>query len=125
MPNEEWILVQKKKLRNRFIGSRGKADVGQNSNFRAADVMIPLFIYNVSKETSVCDIKNYVMQKSNMTVKVLKVAMKMTKDYNSFKLFVPKLKLNHFLSDDFWPQGVAYRRFIDFVRNKKDGDNST
>lgn len=125
VPNEEWILVQKKKLRNRFVGSRGKADVGLNSNFRAADVMIPLFIYNVSKETSVSDIENYVMKKSNMTVKVQKIAMKMTKDYSSFKLFVPKLKLNLFLSDDFWPEGVAYRRFIDFFRNKKDGDSST
>lgn len=119
VPNDEWIRVQRKKLRNRFTGSRGKADVGSNNNFKAADVKIPLFIYNVSKETSMCDIENYIRKKSNMTVVVQKVDMKMTKDYNSYKVFVPKDNLKLFLSDDFWPNGVAYRRFFDFSRNKR------
>ncbi|KAF9799367.1 hypothetical protein SFRURICE_015012 [Spodoptera frugiperda] len=40
--------------------------------------------------------------------------MKVPKLYDAYKILVPKNKLKTFLNDDFWPEGVAYRRFVNF-----------
>jgi ribosomal protein S15P/S13E len=119
VPNEEWIQVQRKRLRNRFSGHRGKAFSEPGNNFRAAEIKIPLFIYNVAKGVSVSDITGYIKNKCQVDVNVEKVKMRIAKDYESYKVFVPKYKLNIFMSEDFWPEGVAYRRFIDFKYREK------
>ncbi|XP_073947100.1 uncharacterized protein [Choristoneura fumiferana] len=114
---DEWVKVQRKRLKNRFMGHQGKAIVSSDTKFRAADIRVPLYIYNVSKEVSVCDIVGYIKSKSNITVTLDKVTMKMEKDYDAYKVFVPKLKIGIFLKDDFWPDGIAYRRFVNFKKN--------
>lgn len=119
--NEEWIRVERKRRRNRFIGNKGRAILEPGNNFKAADTKIPVYIYNVAKGVSVCDITGYIKKKSDIDVCVEKINMKIEKDYESFKIFVPKHKLEIFMSDDFWPEGVAYRRFIDF-RNRDKGN---
>ncbi|XP_022817980.1 uncharacterized protein LOC111350583 [Spodoptera litura] len=115
--DDGFILVQRKRLRNRFQGKVGKGNVDITSNFRAADVKVPIYIYNVSKETSTSDIKKYVTSKINIDIDLQKMNMKIAKDYNAYKIFVPKNKLNVFLRDDFWPSGVMFRRFVDFSHN--------
>lgn len=114
--NEEWTLIQRKRLRNRFVGKPGTASVGIDSKFKAADNKMPLYIYNVSKNTSVCDIITYIKNKTNVDIQLEKMNMKSTKDYAAYKVFVPKHKMNIFLSDDLWPDGVLYRRFVDFTQ---------
>ncbi|KAJ8727230.1 hypothetical protein PYW08_015627 [Mythimna loreyi] len=115
--DKEWTLVQRKRLRNRFIASRGKAVSSSNSNFKAADIKIPIYIYNVAKDVPVCDILSYIASKTDVTVHLEKMSMKVPKSYDAYKVLVPKHKLETFLNDDFWPEGVAYRRFVNF--NKK------
>lgn len=117
-PREEgYIVVQKKRLRNRFLGKTGTAMVDTGSNFKAADNKVPIYIYNVSKETTVCDIKQYLKTKTNLDIDLEKMNMRMTKDYNAFKIFVPNSKVEIFLNDNFWPEGVNYRRFVQFNRS--------
>lgn len=111
---DDWIRVQRRKHRNRFIGQRGKANLDPESRFRAAETMIPLYVYNVAKDLSEEDICNYIKKKSTLEVKVVKMNMKIEKDYDSYKISVPKHKIEIFMSNDFWPDGIAYRRFIDF-----------
>lgn len=112
-----FILVQKKRLKNRFQGKIGKGSVDISSNFKAADIKVPIYIYKVSKETTECDIKKYVTSKINIDIDLQKMNMKVTKDYNAYKIFVPKNKIDVFLNDDFWPNGVMFRRFVDFTHN--------
>lgn len=116
---DQWIQVQRKKLRNRFSGYRGKAILEPGDNFKAAEINVPLYIYNVAKGVSVSDINDYIKKKSKLNVNVEKMKMKTTKDYESYKIFVPKYKLDLFMTDTFWPEGVAYRRFIDFKYREK------
>lgn len=114
---EEWKLVQKKRFRNRFLGKTGKAIVDESTNFKAADIKTPIYIYNVSTETSVSDIKEYINNKTNLDLHLEKMNMKTAKVYNAYIVYVPKHKIDMFLNDDFWPNGVLYRRFVDFNRN--------
>ncbi|XP_049886854.1 uncharacterized protein LOC126381425 [Pectinophora gossypiella] len=71
--SDEWIRVQRKSLRNRFTGKRGKAILETTSNFKAAEIKIPVYIYNVAKSASVCDITDYIMKKTNIEVKIEKM----------------------------------------------------
>lgn len=120
-PSDQWVRVQNKRLRNRFVGKRGKAIPEPGSNFIAAETKVPIYIYNVAKGVSVCDIRTYIMKKTNVDVKIEQMNTKLDKDYESYKIFIPKCSLQRFLSDDFWPKGVAYRRFINIIRRDKEG----
>ncbi|XP_026333238.1 uncharacterized protein LOC113240203 [Hyposmocoma kahamanoa] len=112
--DEEWTLVQKKRLRNRFVGKSGKAIVDADSRFRAADSSVPIFIYNISKEASACDIKSYIKSSTNLDLQLEKINMKIAKEYDAYKVYVPKSKLEVLLNDNFWPDGILYRRFVEF-----------
>ncbi|XP_045502142.1 uncharacterized protein LOC123699265 [Colias croceus] len=118
-PSDQWVRVQNKRSRNRFVGKRGKAESEPGSNFKAAETKVPMYIYNVAKGVSVCDIHTYIRKKTNIDVTIEKMGMKLAKDYESYKIFVPKHSLINFLNDDFWPKGVAYRRFINIIRRDK------
>ncbi|XP_045457801.1 uncharacterized protein LOC123668052 [Melitaea cinxia] len=113
----EWQQVQRKKYRNRFTGNKGKAVVQPENNFRAADISVPIYIYNVSKQTTEEDIFNYIKNKTSLDIKLTKWNMRHDKAYCAFKIFVPQYKLETFLCEDFWPEGISFRRFISFHRN--------
>ncbi|KAJ0171734.1 hypothetical protein K1T71_012497 [Dendrolimus kikuchii] len=117
--DENWKTVQRKRYRNRFVGKMGKAC--SEGNFKAAEVKIPLFISNVSKDTLEKDISEYIEKKTSVVVQLEKIDMKTEKPYNAFKLFVPKHKVDMFLEDDIWPEGISFRRFVFF----KKGTNAT
>lgn len=123
--NSEWTLIQKKRLRNRFVGNRGNAVVRADEKFKAADVKTPIYIYDVAKNVAIKDIASYIENKSGLNVVIVQMKMKLQKEYNAFKIFVPKHKLSLFLSDDFWPKDIAYRRFIEFHDKSNVVNNST
>lgn len=115
-PNKtnEWTEVQRKRYRNRFIGKKGSAVTTSDSKFKAADLKVPLFINNVDKGTSPTDIADYIKEKTQVPVSLEKIEMKQQKLYDAYKIFVPKHKIDLFLEDQMWPEGVTFRRFIDF-----------
>lgn len=114
--NDGWTLVQRNK---RFKGNKGKAIVNSEEKFKAADIKLPIYIYNVDKGVSEEDIIMYIKDKSNLQVTVEKMNMKKAKEYNSYKVFVPRTSEDLFLNNEFWPDGISYRRFIYFKKNNK------
>lgn len=120
--NGEWQIVQSKtSKRYKLIGQKGRASTAPDIKFKAANVMVPLFISNVSKETSDQDIISYIKDRTNETVSLKMIKIKSNKKYNAYKLFVTKTKLNLFLNDEFWPDGITFRRFVHFMyKNKQD-----
>lgn len=116
-PTEDWILVQRKRLRNRFVGMKGKANTAPECNFKAAEVRIPFYIYNIDKASSMVDIANYINCKTGLEVKLQQVNMKLDKQYVAYKFLIPREKLSVFMDENLWPSGVSFRRFVSF--NKK------
>jgi hypothetical protein len=119
----DWTVVQSKKFKNRFNGKTGRATSADIGNFRAAEYKIPLFISNVNKETTDNDICEYIHKMTKESVQLEKINMKTDRPYNAFKLFVTKHKMNVFLDDKLWPEGIRFRRFI-YFKTKKDRDSS-
>lgn len=112
-----WILVHRNNRNKRFAGKMGKAVIQPDAKFKAAEEMVPLYISNVLKGLSNEDIVKYIKEKCNLHVKVEKMSMKVEKEYDSYKVFIPKHKEEFFMNDEFWPEVVSYRRFIHFRVN--------
>lgn len=113
-PNEQWVVAQRKRLRNRFSTLEGKARTNSGEKFRAADIRVPLFINNVDRNTSENDISDYIFGKTQVRVTLQKIRAKVQRQYNAYKMLVPSTKLSDFLEDALWPEGVAVRKFIEF-----------
>lgn len=117
IPDSEWVTVQKKRIKNRFMEPcKGKAQTEPEVKFKAANIKVPLFINNVDKQTSEKDIIDYIIQKTNVVVTLKKINMMKQKHYNAYKIFVPHTKLSVFLEDQLWPEGIQFRRFIYYNR---------
>lgn len=116
--SEEWIRVQRKRLRNRFISQKGSALVepGDIVKFKAADTKVPLFISNVHKDVDEQDIINYIYEKTQERVSLVKIKMTRQRDYSAYKLFVAKYKVDTFLDENLWPPGISFRRFVNFFK---------
>lgn len=118
-----WTIVQKKKPKYKFAGSRGKAASDVDMKFKAAEINIPLFISRVAKEVTDSDIADYILSKTQTAVTIKKIIMQKERNYNAFKIFVPHHKLAMFLDDSLWPEGVSFRRFVYFNKTKKAENN--
>lgn len=116
----EWkIVTYKKQTRNRFISNQGKAASEPNSKFRAASAKkIPLFISNISKETTEQDIVEYIRCKTQTEVNLTKVLSKTNRSYDSYLFYVDSFKVSLFLNEEIWPKGICFRKYVVF--SKKD-----
>lgn len=117
---EKWNLVSNKKRKKpTSIGKIGKAYVGPSEKFKAAVIKVPLFISNVCKNTNESDIIAYIKDSTQEDVILFKINRKTEKRYNSFKLYVPITKLELFLDNKFWPDGITFRRFVNETSHSK------
>ncbi|KAJ0179558.1 hypothetical protein K1T71_005270 [Dendrolimus kikuchii] len=117
--NDNWIQIQRKRYRNRTHGITGKALINPNDKFKPAEQKVPLFVSNVHKDTSEDDVIQYILNKTNEKVILQKIKMKQEKTYNAYKILVTKYKLDIFLKDDIWPQGVTCRRFMPYKSHEQ------
>ncbi|CAH2085982.1 unnamed protein product [Euphydryas editha] len=111
----EWIIVtnKRKKNSNRYGNKIGSAI--QTSNFKSADLKVPIFITNVHKDTKPESISEYVYKQTNEKISLIKISQRKERGYNAFKIFVPRHKLYMFLNEKLWPEGIIFRRFVNFI----------
>lgn len=115
--DEDWQIVHRKRRQNRFLGRKGTCTVIESS-FKAANTSVPIFINNVHQETCEKDIVSYIKSKTNVEVTLHKIISKQQREYNSYKIYVPKNKLSLFLECNLWPDGIKFRRFIEFSKRQ-------
>lgn len=114
---DDWIRVNKKK--KRFRGMRGTASVDTGTKLKAADIQIPLYIYNISKENTERDVAEYVYAKTQINIVPEKINMKSSRDYNSFKFYVLRSKMSLFMDNSLWPEGIYFRKYFLFGNRNK------
>lgn len=108
---EKWAVVQRRRYRNRFLGNKGNASILDN-NFVAAEKWTPLYISNVKKGTALEYISEYIKGKTGLGLRLEKLNMKDEKQYDSYRLFVPDNEVEKFLSCEFWPKGITFRKYV-------------
>ena len=114
---DDWIRVNKKK--KRFRGMRGTASVDTGTKLKAADIQIPLYIYNISKENTERDVAEYVYAKTQINIVPEKINMKSSRDNNSFKFYVLRSKMSLFMDNSLWPEGIYFRKYFLFGNRNK------
>ncbi|XP_045769754.1 uncharacterized protein LOC123870472 [Maniola jurtina] len=122
----EWNVVQRRKPKTRSYRYQGVAGVSndENCNFKAADRKVPIFITMIHKDTTEKDIMDYVYNKTKEHINLEKISfLRGNKDYNAYKFFVSERKIEIFLDATLWPEGVIFRRFVNFKRNNRIGAN--
>lgn len=117
---EGWQSVSYRRKHNmnyRYHGSAGSAR-DNAGKFKAAVKNVPIFITKVHKDTTEQDIADYVYQKTEEVITLERIVLKYPKPYNAFKFLVAESKLSLFLNSGLWPEGVIFRRFVNFkLRN--------
>lgn len=110
-----WEIVSHKKKHhlNRYIGKSGKA-TDSECNFKAADRKTPIFITNIHSDTTEEDIIKYISNKTDEIVSLEKINMKRDKGHKAYKFLVSESKLSLYLDEYIWPQGIVFRRFVNY-----------
>lgn len=98
-----------------------------NSKLQVAELPVSIYVSRLSKATTAKNIKEHIVDMGEVCLDVQLLAQKNETSFNSFKVIIPKNKINVFLANNFWPEGIKYRlfreRFIDV--SAKGVDNET
>lgn len=120
-----WVKVQRKRYRNKVESVRGKASILSCDKFKAADLRTALFVSNVHKDTADTDITDYIFSKTKVQIILHKIKSKQERSYHAYKVMVPRHKLDVFLDDKLWPDGITCRRFMPYKKLDERRDLST
>lgn len=122
-PDQGWKDFQRRKLRNRLEGVKGRAVVRPDDKFKPAEIKTSLFLSNVHKDTSETDIAEYILFKTKQKITLQKIKMKTEKPYNAYKIIVNRDALDIFLNNEnIWPDGVTCRRFRPYRTTVPNGE---
>ncbi|XP_028174970.1 uncharacterized protein LOC114363449 [Ostrinia furnacalis] len=114
--SENWQTVSKRKKTNyRYRGTAGISR-DMEGKFKAADIQVPIFITKIHKDTTEKDIQEYIYRKTKEMINLEKISFKQDRDHSAYKFFVSEHKLPVFLDNKLWPQGILFRRFVNFKR---------
>lgn len=123
--DEGWQRVsqRRKPWKYRYLGTAGISRDSEGK-FKAAEKKVPIFITKVHKSTTEKDITEYIYEKTRENIALQKISFRYEREHNAYKFFVAEHKLTLFLDNKLWPQGVIFRRFVNFKPRKLNGVNS-
>ncbi|XP_063634591.1 uncharacterized protein LOC134805213 [Cydia splendana] len=107
--NDSFITVERKKRKKIYSNLTGTAQ--GSSKLQLADLTSFVYVSRLNKSTTVDNIMDYVKDKGEECFKIDLLTQRHDTDFCSFKLSVPRRKLDTFLSKEFWPEGVKFRLF--------------
>lgn len=108
---EGFIKVERKKKKPSGRNNCGTAPIGTTPLLRPAVPSTPLYVSRLHWSTKVEEVVDYVRSKSNFTLRVERLQSHHKSNFNSFVIRVPTHHLSTFMKEDFWPQGIVFRRF--------------
>lgn len=123
--SQGWQTVSsRRKVPNyRYLGNKGNCKDYQGK-FKAVEKRYPIFITKIHKDTSEKDITDYIFEKTKQLITLEKITFRQEREHNAYKFFVPEEKLSLFLDSELWPQGIIFRRFVNFKPRKPNGVNA-
>lgn len=122
---EKWQKVVYRKKQNKYRYS-GKSGIARDleCTFRAADKKIPMFITNVHISATERDIINHIYNKTQERVFLEKINMKVERGHKAYKFMISESNLSIYMDESFWPEGVLFRRFVNFKHKKTNAADS-
>ncbi|PZC82043.1 hypothetical protein B5X24_HaOG211599 [Helicoverpa armigera] len=109
--DDGFVMVQRRKRRQRTNKNRCGAAVEPNTKIRAAKPNTPVYISRLHYTTKAEDIVEYVRQKLKYAPRVQLLESRHNANFKAFVVRVPTCFLHLVLDENFWPQDVVFRRF--------------
>lgn len=110
--NDGFTIVQNKKrrLKTNMCGTATGP-----SKIQVAELSSAVYISRLTKTTTIDDIKEHIQDMGETCRDVILLTQQKETEFNSYKVIIPKSKLSTYLSNTFWPEGVRYRLFREFI----------
>lgn len=102
----EYKKNKRPKYNKNMIGMSQKASV-----LEVAESTTAVYISRLKKHIQADKIKEHIQSRDVECHSVQLLEQRYRTNFNSFKAVIPTEKLKTFLSVDFWPKGIKYRRF--------------
>ncbi|KAM3962080.1 uncharacterized protein ACR2FA_003763 [Aphomia sociella] len=109
--DEEGFVTKIKKRKPVSRNLCGTASTGPNHLLRPEIKSTQLYVSRVHWSTKVEEVVDYIRKKSNFTLRVERLESRHKVNFSSFVVSVPTHHLATFMKEDFWPQGVVFRKF--------------
>ncbi|XP_045494151.1 uncharacterized protein LOC123693195 [Colias croceus] len=118
LDEEGFTKVEKRKKKKKPSSNKcGTAPTGNNHLLRPAIPTTQLYVSRLHHSTQASDVVEYVRVKTKFIVRVQRLEPRNNLNFNSFVVRVPSEQLSIFMSEEFWPRGVVFRRFRGRLRN--------
>lgn len=102
--------------KNKFRDIRKKNNLGKatltSDKIKIAPKLSYIYASRFESETTEENIRDFIEESGHTVVKVEKLKPYKETSFSSFKITIRQAFENHFLSEDFWPLGVEYRRYV-------------
>ena len=108
---EGFIKVERKKKKRSIRNHRGTAPVQQGQQLRGETPTTQLYVSRAHWSTKVEDVVDYISEKISFKLRVERLEPRHKVSFSSFVVRVPTHYLSTFMKEDFWPQGVVFRKF--------------
>lgn len=108
---EGFIKVERRKKKPASRNHHGNAPVGLEPSLRPEVRTTQLYVSRLHWSTKVEELVDFVRRKSKFTLRVERLASRHKVNFSSFVVRVPTHHLETFMKEDFWPQGVVFRKF--------------
>lgn len=118
------VSHRKKPMKYRYLGTTGISR-GTEGNFKAAVRKVPILITKVHKDSTERDIAKYIFEKTRENIVLERIDAKYDREYNSYKFFISENQLTVFLDRKLWPEGIIFRRFVNFKTRKMNDTNKS
>lgn len=105
---KDFITVVHKK-RKKILNIRGTLE--NSHRLRVAETLSAIYVSRFTKDITEVDIKGHVSDMGEECHSVTLLKQNRATSFNSFKIEVPSCKINKFLSGEFWPVGLVFRRY--------------
>jgi hypothetical protein len=101
--------VRRRKGKKKHVNMRGT--LSSNGKIQAAEPHCSIYVSRTRKHITETDIMEHISDIGEQYESVQQLKQYQETTFNSFKVTILASKLDKFLSTDFWPKGIVYRRF--------------
>lgn len=122
----ETVVNKKKQHRKtrKIVNQQGKAALTSNV-IKVAPRLSYLFVTRFRVNTTAENIIDFIKESGNQVINVEKIEQFHQSNFSSFKITIEQTQESIFMSEEFWPAGIEYRRYtLKRIYNKTNSNNN-
>lgn len=104
------VVNKKRKQRSNLCGTAKSM-----TKIQVAELSSAIYISRIKKSTTVDDIKEHITEMGQSCSDIQLLEQHRETEFNSYKIIIARSKLAVFLNNEFWPEGIKFRPFREYL----------